>query len=986
MPVDTAAGLTDALRRHRLLEPAQLGEVDRLQTNFPSSRALAGELIRRGWLTPYQVNQLLQGRGRELLLGSYALLERIGEGGMGQVFKARNWKLGQVVALKLIRKQRIDNPDAVRRFQREIRAAAQLDHPNIVRAFDADEVGGTHLLVMEYVQGTDLSKLVKKAGPLPVDQACDYCRQAALGLQHACERGLVHRDIKPQNLLLTPAGVVKILDMGLARLDRRTDEEGSSTMTQEGAVMGTLDYIAPEQAMDSHDVDVRADLYSLGCTLYFLLTGKVPFPGGEALQKLLKHRLDEPVPVEQLRRDVPPGVASVVRKLMAKRPEDRYQTPAEAAAALASAAHGEGSTSATFLTAALPAPAPAAIEATVATAAGWSAMVADQTTVEGASPTRRRRTNGRSWGWIAIGSAVGVGMMGLGLTAMFLATPRPATPPAPAPPPAGVAPTPRGKAEAVAFDEWVKKTAALPADEQVEAVAAKLNERNPGFDGKLTPTVETGVVTGLEFLTDNVTDVSPVRALPGLTSLNCQGSADGMGRLSDLSPLKGMPLTSLKCGLTKVSELSALKGMPLTHLRCYGTPVSDLSPLKGMPLTWLHCASTRVLDLSPLKGMRLTLLEIDGTQVSDLSPLKGMSLTSLFCFNTPVSDLSPLKGMPLKGLVCTATHVSDFSPLKDLPLKELNCDFQPKRDAEILRSIKTLEQINGKPAADFWKEVDQRQAAFEVWCKEVPPLPAEGQVTAVAAKLKELNPGFDGTVKPTIENGVVTGLEFVTDQVTDISPVRALAGLRTLNCHGIWPNKLGRLADLSPLKEMKLTSLDCSITDVSDLTPLKDMKLTFLNCAGTHVIDLSPLKGVPLETLWCHFTGVSDLSPLKDMKLTILLCERTQVSDLSPLKDMKLTGLSCGGTQVSDLSPLKDMKLTGLRCGDTQVSDLSPLKGMPLTNVACNGTKVTDLSPLKGMPLKDLNCDFKPERDAELLRSIKTLEKINDKPAAEVLK
>ena len=196
------------------------------EASFPAPRALAGELIRRGWLTPYQVNQLLQGRGRDLLLGSYVLLERLGEGGMGQVFKARNWKLGRVVALKLIRKERLDNPDAVRRFQREIRAAAQLDHPNIVRAFDADEVDGTHLLVMEYVEGTDLAKLVKKDGPLPVDKACDYCRQAALGLQHAYERGLVHRDIKPHNLLLTPGGVVKILDMGLARLDRRRRRRG----------------------------------------------------------------------------------------------------------------------------------------------------------------------------------------------------------------------------------------------------------------------------------------------------------------------------------------------------------------------------------------------------------------------------------------------------------------------------------------------------------------------------------------------------------------------------------------------------------------------------------------------------------------------------------------------------------------------------------------------------------------------------------------
>ena len=343
MPVDTAAGLTDALRCHRLLEPAQLAELDGLQTVFPAPRALAAELIRRDWLTPYQVNKLLQDRGRDLLLGSYVLLERLGAGGMGEVFKARNWKLGHVVALKLIRQERLDNPDALRRFQREIRAAAQLDHPNIVRAFDADEVNGTHLLVMEYVHGIDLAKLVKQGGPLAVDKACDYARQAALGLQHAYERGLVHRDIKPHNLLLTPQGVVKILDMGLARLERRADDEASATMTREGAVMGTLDYISPEQAMDSHDVDIRADLYSLGCTLYFLLTGKVPFPGGEALQKLLKHRLDEPVPVEQLRLDVPPGVAAVLRKLMAKRPEDRYQTPAEAAAALAVAGQAAAS-------------------------------------------------------------------------------------------------------------------------------------------------------------------------------------------------------------------------------------------------------------------------------------------------------------------------------------------------------------------------------------------------------------------------------------------------------------------------------------------------------------------------------------------------------------------------------------------------------------------------------------------------------------------
>ena len=228
----------------------------------------------------------MRGRAHELLLGSYVLRERLGEGHEPGLHKARNWKLGRVVALKLIRKDRLEDGEAVRRFHREIRAAAQLDHPNIVRAFDADEIGGTHLLVMEYAQGVDLAKLVKQGGPLPVGRACDCARQAALGLQHAFERGLVHRDVKPQNLLATPVCVVKILDMGLARLGQAAEAgEGTSTMTQEGAVMGTLDYIAPEQAMDSHTVDIRADLYSLGCTLYFLLTGRVPFPGGTAMEK-----------------------------------------------------------------------------------------------------------------------------------------------------------------------------------------------------------------------------------------------------------------------------------------------------------------------------------------------------------------------------------------------------------------------------------------------------------------------------------------------------------------------------------------------------------------------------------------------------------------------------------------------------------------------------------------------------------------------------
>jgi serine/threonine-protein kinase len=222
MATISSSSLVDPLRQFQLLEPKQLEELKTLQTRFPEPKVLAKELLHRGWLTAYQANQLLMGRGQDLVLGQYILLERLGEGGMGQVFKARHRNLGRIAAIKLIRKERLDNADAVKRFQREVRAAAALNHPNIVRALDADQIGGTHLLVMEYIDGaTDLAQLVKKNGPLPVAQACDYIRQTALGLQHAFERGLVHRDIKPANLLLASGGkTVKILDMGLARLNQ----------------------------------------------------------------------------------------------------------------------------------------------------------------------------------------------------------------------------------------------------------------------------------------------------------------------------------------------------------------------------------------------------------------------------------------------------------------------------------------------------------------------------------------------------------------------------------------------------------------------------------------------------------------------------------------------------------------------------------------------------------------------------------------------
>jgi WD40 repeat protein len=263
----------------------------------------------------------------------YRVLGLVGVGGMGAVFKAEHRLMERVVALKVIRRNLIDRPGAVERFRQEVRAAARLVHPNIVIAHDADEAGDFQFLVMEFVEGASLDRLVREGGPLSVADACSLARQAALGLQHAHERGMVHRDIKPGNLLLTADGRVKVLDFGLARfVSEMPPGEG---LTPSGAVVGTPDYMAPEQARDPRTADIRADLYALGCTLYYLLAGRPPFAGGTALQTLLAHQDEAPPPLAGPRPDVPPALDEVVARLLAKEPARRYQSPAEVADALA---------------------------------------------------------------------------------------------------------------------------------------------------------------------------------------------------------------------------------------------------------------------------------------------------------------------------------------------------------------------------------------------------------------------------------------------------------------------------------------------------------------------------------------------------------------------------------------------------------------------------------------------------------------------------
>jgi serine/threonine protein kinase len=248
---------------------------------------------------------------------------------MGEVFRARHTRLDRDVALKIMRREKLANPEAVKRFRREIKASAALAHENVVMAYDADQSGDVHFFAMEYVDGTTLDKYVQEKGPLPVGEACDYIRQAALGLQHAHEKGLIHRDIKPSNLLLDRSGVVKISDLGLVLLD---EPDPASRITREGLTVGTPDFVAPEQARNPRSADIRSDIYALGCTLYYLLTAEVPYPGGTPTEKMLRHSR-ESIPAPS-RPDVPHGVLLALSLMTARKPDQRFQTPGEVAATL----------------------------------------------------------------------------------------------------------------------------------------------------------------------------------------------------------------------------------------------------------------------------------------------------------------------------------------------------------------------------------------------------------------------------------------------------------------------------------------------------------------------------------------------------------------------------------------------------------------------------------------------------------------------------
>jgi hypothetical protein len=334
----TSKAFLRLVRKSGVIEEQQLdvrlGQSPGAEGLATAPETVAEDLIRDGLLTPFQASRLLRGKWRGFHIGKYRLLQPIGSGGMGRVLLCEHKILRRPVALKVLPLSRSQRSSAVLRLRREARAAALLDHPNFVRVYDIDRDGSRPFLVFEYIDGTNLEELVRRHGPLSLPQAVDYIRQAASALQHAHQAGVVHRDIKPANLLLDRQGVVKILDLGLALLCQGP-QDPLTTLYDARDVLGTADYLAPEQGANSHQVDIRADIYSLGCTFYFLLSGQGPFPEGTAVQKILWHQVGQPAPIRTLRAAVPKGLAEVFERMMAKHVTERFQTPGAVAEALA---------------------------------------------------------------------------------------------------------------------------------------------------------------------------------------------------------------------------------------------------------------------------------------------------------------------------------------------------------------------------------------------------------------------------------------------------------------------------------------------------------------------------------------------------------------------------------------------------------------------------------------------------------------------------
>jgi serine/threonine protein kinase len=557
------------------------------------------------------------------IFAGYEILRELGRGGMGAVYEARQLALQRIVALKILPPHLAGEEGFVARFQSEAIAAANVNHANIVQVFTAGESEGIEYIAMEFIEGETIQQRLKRLGRLPLTEALDIAYHVAAALDHAWQTAqLIHRDVKPDNIFLAHNGTVKLGDFGLAKILR----EGTTSATVTGFVMGSAHFMSPEQARGQRDLDARADIYSLGCTLHYMMTGRTVFEGPDFVSVMYKHVNEEPAPIQTLLPHCPVGVNRLLTKMLAK---DREQRPQSYAELLEEVVHARD-------------------EARV-----WEHSDERQRR-RMSQPAAPRRSSGWTYAMAVLAAVV--------LVASYVYGKRAERPS-------------RASVSLMLSDpsdrrDFIRRVEKLPADERIERVMVKLREANPNFVGLEDYSVKGGVVTDLTLPSVGLQNLWPLCALQHLSVLNIAGdpAARRRGTVTDLSALAELPIEELNISWTAVEDLRPLAKTPLKILRAANTRVRNIAPLQGLPLTELDLAFTEVADLTSLKGMPLTELRLNDTKVRDLSPLRGLPL------QTVTFDARMLRSQA--GVINSWTQLETIN---GAPVRTLDGRLQPER-------------------------------------------------------------------------------------------------------------------------------------------------------------------------------------------------------------------------------------------------------------------------------------------------------------------
>ncbi len=616
------------------------------------------------------------------IVAGFKVEKLLGEGGMGEVWLARQVAMDRTVALKILSPKLACNEAFVGRFLKEVKLSAKLDHPNIITAYDGGEDKGVYYLAVSFVDGIELQEKLAKDKIIPEKEALGYIRGVASALDYAWkEFNILHRDIKPGNIMIDKNGVAKLMDMGISKSTKDTDDHA---LTMTGTVVGTPYYMSPEQGMAEPDIDFRADMYSLGATLYHLVTGVVPFDAETTMAVLSKH-ITAPLPPAKSRNPkLSDAVSNLLDKLMAKKKDDRFQDWAGALAAiddiLESNASGKSAVPDRKLKISgmpgRPTTPPPMGKARLPSIAKPSKPNLPPISAEIKVPPSNteinravkakvrqerkiRRKNSKVFKLLIVLFISAVFLGCIGAAAMYVISQLPSD---------------MGPVDPITLKPAI-----------VREVDEALKKVNPNYTGNGVYTVKDDKIVAANFSTSDISDISPLKGLP-IEALDLEFSG-----VKDISPLRGMPLRKLDLLRSNVQDISPLRGMKFETLNLAGTKVKDISALKGMPLKVLSLSGTGIMDLKSLQGAPLSYLDLNGCKVSSLKPLAGMNLNTLKVYGANISNLYDLTGMPISKLVIGGCNsITNFYPLLKLPkLKELVVDASQAPKVSFLKSSKS---------------------------------------------------------------------------------------------------------------------------------------------------------------------------------------------------------------------------------------------------------------------------------------------------------